>query len=348
MDGLAQSQRRATIHLLLGTACCVLLLEGLLRVPPIAGHFEQIAFNEVALKNRALAEDQRRGKPTPALLAFGTSRTGVALIPATVDAELRWPDRSFNLGVSSGPILVHRFWLEQYIRRHGVPRLVLLEVPVFSLNRNFHDDTDQYYRSVAEDHPLAFVTGMLAAPVPPAMKREILLSTAFNVYRYRAYLGPLTLQKAWTAPRSPYNDRTYEEGWFKGAPSLTPEQRRQQLKDYREKVLADYDVNLDEARAFLAYARDQGVPVALVQWPVSRTLQGLYEDLRIYPPYVQAIGRLQDEYRVPFINLHDLFPDMRDREDLFLDIHHLNPRGAEAMSRALAQSLQGLRAIPSP
>ena len=348
MDGLAQSQRRALLHLLLGTACCVLLLEGVLRIPSIAGHFEQIKFNEVALKNRALDEDQRRGKPPPALLAFGTSRTGVAFVPATVATELRLAYRGFNLGISSGPILVHRFWLEQYLRRHGVPRLVLLEVPVFSLSRNFHDDTDQYYRSVAEDQPLVFTTGVLSAPVPLEMKSEILLSTVFNFYRYRAYLGPLTLQKAWTAPRSPHNDRTYEDGWFKGAPLLTAEQRQRQLSEYRGKVLADYDVNLSEIRAFLAYAREQGIPVALVQWPVSRTLQDLYDELRIYPRYVQAIGRLQDDYRVPFINLHDLFPDTRDRTELFLDIHHLNPRGAEAMSKALARSLQEMPAIPPP
>lgn len=329
------------LRLLTLTLLCFLLLEGFLRLPPVENHLERIMFNEIAHKNKLLFYQPKIKQYPPDILAFGTSRTRFGFNPEVFDKTLQLSETSFNLGASSASPLLHRFWLEQYIYHYGKPKLVLLEVPEFVFNKHYADsETLHYLRSTAQEHPIRFIRTVITAPYPWDKKRDILLTTFWDMYRYREFLKLSKCFKTLFAdPHKRYQWRYAPNGWLAKNEAFNTETSQKQLKTFQEKALKSYEPDVTSARHFLAYARSQGIPVILVQWPVSQAFYNLDQEQHVYTPYLNSIRQLQIEFHVPFVNLNDTVPDAHQTR-YFADAHHLNTSGASVMSDALAKAVR--------
>lgn len=327
--------------LVICTVVCLCLLEGFFRLPPIENRLEQILFNEIAHKNKLLFQGPGIKQHPPDILAFGTSRTRFGFNPEVFDKTLQLSGTSFNLGASSASPLLHRFWLEQYIHAYGKPKLVLLEIPEFTLNKHYvNSETFHYLRATAQERPIRFIQAVIRAPYSWDKKRDILLTTFWNVYRYREFLKlPQCFKILSARPHKCYQWRYFPNGWLPKEGAFNAKASQKQMETFRTQVLKNYEPDITPARHFLAYARSQGIPVILVQWPVSQAFHALNQEQQVYAQYLSSIHQLESEFHVPFINLNDTFPGAHQLR-YFADGHHLNVQGAGVMSDALAKAIR--------
>jgi hypothetical protein len=330
--------------IILCTFVCFILIEGVLHIPLVENKFESIMFNEVAHKNNLLKQSSQFTERSPDVLVFGTSRTRHGFSPDYFQAASDAPVKSFNMGASAAPPILHRLWLDHHIRHHGKPKMVLLEL-MFKVDDHALQDQQYTYfmRALASDNPLHFVKTLLQAPISRDEKQSIFLVTYSNLYRFRNYFKFNKLIKALgEQPSVKYKNWQNPTGWVPERFPFDTEKAEKQNQEFQQRVLTYSEpASLADTRYFLEYAKSQDIPVVLFQWPVTQEYNTLYRQGKAYQKFLATLRDIQQEYGVQFIDLNERYASKMDHR-CFTDSHHLNEQGSIWMTQALAHELCSL------
>ncbi|WP_042704838.1 hypothetical protein [Azospirillum sp. B506] len=224
--------------------------------------------------------------------------------------------RALNLGMGGAPTVLSALLWDDYVERHGAPRLLVLE-PTGVVD-NPHD--------LADLPLLAHYSPRIDAFVRQENRELWMANHAFNLMTFnnnqtmRLVAGLL----------KPAGDRT-----LVGA---IPEPLKAQLAAAREETMTADDANWQALDHIVRSAQAQGTRVAVVITPY-------------FPTYA---GKLKN-FDAFFADLKDRLPagitviDARravDKDELFMDALHVNEDGVRAMFTALEPDLRPLGSCP--
>jgi hypothetical protein len=285
--------------------------------------------------------------PRVDVVCFGSSRFGGGIDEATVMAGLRHvsPVQTpviFNASVPLGDFVASEFMLHQ-LRQAGVrPTYALVEINPGFVNRRNDWMTAHIRRQLNwSDLPTYF------GDIWKAQRLGPLLSTRLNpIHCYRDELCQQA--KAWaTASATSASDREKSDPaaraadgvpWTQVLAALPPPSRGTPAglaMDTKAiyNILRSFRIGGTSTAAcerFLQACRDADIRVILVEAPLTCRFRE-----RIPPaidiPYRAYVNELTRRYACRFVDYRDQVPD-----EMFLDIHHLNPAGARYFSQRLS------------
>ncbi len=224
--------------------------------------------------------------------------------------------RALNLGMGGAPTVLSALLWEDYVERHGAPRLLILEPT--GLVDNPHD--------LADLPLLAYYSPRIDAFVRQENQELWMANHAFNLMTFnnnqtmRLIAGLL----------KPAADRT-----LVGA---IPEPMKAQLAAAPEEVMTAADANWQALDRIIRSAQAQGTRVAVVITPYFPTYAGKLKNFDAF--FAEMKSRLPSGVTVI---------DARravDKDELFMDALHVNEDGVRAMFAALEPELRPLGSCP--
>lgn len=224
--------------------------------------------------------------------------------------------RALNLGMGGAPTVLSALLWEDYVERHGAPRLLVLE-PTGVVD-NPHD--------LADLPLLAHYSPRIDAFVRQENKELWMANHAFNLMTFnnnqtmRLVAGLL----------KPAADRT-----LVGA---IPQPMKRQLAAAPEEMMTADDANWQALDSIIRSAQAHGTRVAVVITPYFPTYAGKLKNFDAF--FAELKGRLPAGVTVI---------DARravDKDELFMDALHINEDGVRAMFAALEPDLRPLGSCP--
>jgi len=283
---------------------------------------------------------------TPDVLYMGSSRIWTGLIPSRISARLAaWgiDIEGFNFGASATTPVVHRAFLRDDALPRGRPRLIILEVAAREFNAN----------NGRNEKPFTYLTGkrdvipfLLAGPTAGEAK-ALLFSNVFMSSRRFSDIRAWIQGRDEPAPEPGGTEPVtvqHADGWLEYAytPPVSWEEKKAYWEEvYREEVLVDYAIEgaPDMAfRRFLELAAENGIPVKLLNMPVTEEQMGFFTGGE-YAAYMDYVTRTAGEFGVELIDYNT--PGKRPPPGWYHDTHHLNTRGAEGFSDIVADEVVG-------
>ncbi len=224
--------------------------------------------------------------------------------------------RALNLGMGGAPTVLSALLWEDYVERHGAPRLLILEPT--GLVDNPHD--------LADLPLLAYYSPRIDAFIRQENRELWMANHAFNLMTFnnnqtmRLIAGLL----------KPAADRT-----LVGA---IPEPMKAQLAAAPEEMMTAADANWQAMDRIIRSAQAQGTRVAVVITPYFPTYAGKLKNFDAF--FAEMKSRLPAGVTVI---------DARravDKDELFMDALHVNEDGVRAMFAALEPELRPLGSCP--
>ncbi len=224
--------------------------------------------------------------------------------------------RALNLGMGGAPTVLSALLWEDYVERHGAPRLLVLE-PTGVVD-NPHD--------LADLPLLAYYSPRIDAFVRQENEELWMANHAFHLMTFNnnqtmRLVGGLL---------KPAADRT-----LVGA---IPEPMKAQLAAAPEEVMTANDANWQALDRIIRSAQAHGTRVAVVITPYFPTYAGKLRNFDAF--FAELKGRLPAGVTVI---------DARravDKDELFMDALHVNEDGVRAMFAALEPALRPLGTCP--
>lgn len=334
-----------------GFLAVLLLADAAARLGGIA--YWQPLVNNQALKIHVLLRDEI----DPDVLFLGTSKVNRAVIARVAAQELaaggEGPVTVFGLGQRGMSLHAQRILLADLLAAGRRPRLVALEVSPITLNANHGGFTDvlRFYASPAE--LLRLAPQLRDAGHWRAAGRGLFRGlTCLYLRGWSVLLNDGQRPQLDGIRRSRgFRYRSAADPGARRLDDLSPEALQRLLAESRDRgrrrYMRDYRIGGEPARgldAIMRMTREQEIPLVLFTVPVTGEYRrALYApgDRERFLDYVrEAAGRCE----VPFLDLDDGRQGLTDRH--FHDFGHLNPRGAERLTRRLAREL--LRSVPAP
>ncbi len=314
-------------------AVAVLVLNGIMdRWCPAA--FELI----YRMKWAALCRLAEEKTDRPLVVMLGSSRTEDAFKAGRLDGQ-PGPDgrpiAAYNFGVpASGPIHGHLYFRQMLA--HGIrPRLLLVEFlpPLFN---------DAHSRYISEENwtfpewvSASQLLRMAPCYVRPVRKSQIWLESRLAPWCvYRAFLRNW-LDSHWDSSIKLSPPVSTHDPWgFCHPEALTPADRVARSAGAREYVssLKHFHLGTGPARAMrdlLELCRREQIPIVLVITPESTTFQSWYT-----PECRATMRAMLEELRTTF-GVEVIDATDWNKDDEFLDGHHLEERGAERFTTRL-------------
>lgn len=224
--------------------------------------------------------------------------------------------RALNLGMGGAPTVLSALLWEDYVERHGAPRLLILEPT--GLVDNPHD--------LADLPLLAYYSPRIDAFVRQENRELWMANHAFHLMTFnnnqtmRLVAGLL----------KPADDRTLV--------GVIPEPLKAQLAAAPEETMTAADANWQAMDRIIRSAQAQGTRVAVVITPYFPTYAGKLKNFDAF--FAELKSRLPAGVTVI---------DARravDKDELFMDALHINEDGVRAMFTALEPQLRPLGNCP--
>lgn len=254
---------------------------------------------------------------------YGSSRAWHHFDPQIIEDSLA--ATAYNFGIDG-----HNFWLEylrhkEYLRYNKKPKLILLSVDVFSL----------------EKKPELFNADQF---LPYLFRKDVRdFTSSYKGFSWFDYRLPL-LRYYGKAEVMAQAAKTFA-GMERGAPAREKGYRGVNQKwnfdmDIAKKKMKHYRVNLDTASIrlfdiFLAECRDQGIPVIIVYSPEyisgQQFTQNREEGMNLYRDFAKKYNLLFLDYSGDEICTH---------KEFFYNATHMNRLGAELFTRKLVTDLK--------
>jgi len=327
-----------------GFLAVVLLADSAARLGGLA--YWQPLVNNQALKVHVLLRDEI----DPDVLVLGTSKVNRAVLARSLAAELAaggtGPVTVFGLGQRGMSLHAQRILLADLLAAGRRPRMVLLEVSPITLNANHGGLTDvlRFYASPAELVRLA--PRMRTAGHWRAAGRGLFRGLTCLYLRGWSVLFSDGQQGQLDRIRRCRGFRylTADEPGARRLDEMPQPERQRLLAGTRDRgrrrYMRDYSIGGEPARGLdevLRMTGELGIPLVLFTAPVAAEYrQALYgEGAR--ERFLAHVNETAARSGVPFIDLDDGRLGLTGRD--FHDFGHLNPRGAETLSRRLAREL---------
>jgi hypothetical protein len=253
---------------------------------------------------------------------------------------------SFNAGLSAINPDSARFYLEKIWLDRARPRVVVQGVRLYGFK----------YDSAAEDDS-RIKKGRLEALWTSGRWWDSVSADLIYVVRLSQYQGTLekSLEQLYQGkPLSSLLKRdgfpVNERGWEQRGTSLDEAKRRGWLKGRRpyntELSSEPFQVGLEGIRRAAALCRERGISYVLVAVPETPFYYSEPDGPERYQHFIDMLGNLAEEERVPFIDVSDGDLHAFDDDSYFSDYHHMLPKGADRFTELLAAELAPLLVEP--
>ncbi len=288
--------------------------------------------------------------PRADVIFLGTSRTRAAIIPAEIEERLsemlRRDISAYCLAQNGSNAYTSWLILDDAVRTHGPPEVIVLELSPASLNSNHKNVARDLgcYSSLAEivsgarwintpDRLSAAASGCFRGVSSAALYGSRFLyadSVYDNLARYRLLKGaefPQELKHQYQRPADP-------------KPVRRLAQLDTAIRITRNDYMRDYKIGGAPEAGFLAmvdFAATRKIPLILVDPPLTPEYR---EAINTPEEFAEYRSRVDQVLRDPHSTLVEANPgDLHVTEKDFQDLTHLNPLGARRFSRHLAESV---------
>ncbi|MBR1488641.1 MAG: hypothetical protein IJ603_07155 [Bacteroidales bacterium] len=259
--------------------------------------------------NSEIWNDVMEGRVDADVVALGSSRANTAFYPPVIDSVLH--TESWNLGILGNHFISEELRYEMLLRHNRSPRLVVQFVDPLTLMRDASFDRVQ------------FLPWFWDREFRQGLRRYLgdryFFRNAIPFFRYHSFLPwevsadkPATLRGFYTYP--PDRDDPF-----------SPE--REEFLVYESDLAARF-------RSFLEMLQGDGVSVLMVFPPEHKNFRyapGQYAAVR------DCFASISRETGIPFVDFSGL--EMCADSTCFIDISHLNRKGAVAFSDTLAHEI---------
>lgn len=283
---------------------------------------------------------------SPDILFLGSSRVNNGFDTITFEKLAPYPVQVYNLGLPTGDYYLFALLLENYLKKHKKPKLLLIELNDFGLKSTYFSDINSmYYRTLLTRDPLLAIRLFPSPLLSFRYKKEIFFNTLSGIYRYRSLLAPNYL--AYIFRRGPMPEMKFMDGWSPRNREIGKKEEHifvLSAKDAMQKLLADYQkTDTRQLEYLLNVAKKASIPTVLVEFPNHPSYQTLFDKSPYRMAFADAARSLQEKYQISIINLNTQHPP--DVSRLFFDARHLNAQGATYYTKLLAANLFQSREI---
>lgn len=308
------------------------LLDLSLTFTPLHEMIEARVENHLAHKFQALETEK-----SVDILAFGTSRTLHGFKTDVFEQASPVRLNAYNMGVVSGDYYVFQLMLEQYIKHHTKPKLVILEASDFIFNNDRMSDSNLLYlRTLLSYRPELYKTLLQSDQLSSDNKVELLLSSVSAVYRYRSLISPTILTHGMIDGQKKRN--RLEEGWIAFADNVDENWRNKadEFASNRIRKIFSASSAIHQGRliGFLNYCATQNIPVVMVAWPYHEAYREAFQKMPMSQTYQRQLAQVIKRYRLPFFQLV-----VSQTPTSFGDVDHLSESGAILTTADLAQKI---------
>jgi hypothetical protein len=285
-----------------------------------------------------LVSELRRSSAHPEIICLGSSRFGAGINSPVVESAIALqtgmasPPVVFNAAMPWGDLITDEFMLEALLNSGEHPRLLVVEVSCESLQRRNRWMPAHVLRELRWQDLPRFVKDVTAS----RQLGRLLGSKLLPLYIHRSDI--------WREAKSllPVDDQATDSSAEECVPPPTPadwhkiiihqpaENVRSWLRSYAP---GGYSVWCLER--LLQRCREDDIAVILIGVPVSKAYRNMVSP-ETDSAYRASIDELCNEYGCRFVDCRDRLPD-----EMFEDIHHLSPAGAEEFSRLLGREVLG-------
>lgn len=337
-----------------------------LNIPAWKNQLDYMSNNPLPQKLQALKQDNPKALD---VMVLGTSRVNNGFATPYFESASSLRLNTFNMGLPLANYLVLKQYLAFHIAHYGKPRIVVLEVADYLLNKRYYSyQTALYYRDLLyPQHTLAQV--MSAPNLSWAYKQEILLSAVSNIYCYRRVLSPEALWTVlWskisyklnmllgrqpdplpalqrTQPHNtealPYKEGQSYDGWYPRTGKTLQHAALSYLTDaqHRAKTFQSNYTEIDAKglQEVIDLCQQHNIEVALLIMPNRPEYSTQFQRQTVYPHYVETVEALARRNNIALLDLS------KERQlpgkDIYTDSIHLNTAGAITYTRLLKQQL---------
>jgi hypothetical protein len=336
-------------------------------IPKVQRHLDTWIANRLPEKHELLSQ---KGLLPIDILALGSSLTDNGFAPPAFEQAAPYPVQVFNMGLSASRYDVLEAVLKYHIGHFGKPRLLLLEVGDFMLEKQdlFSYMPMLYYQTLMTLDPNLQDEIMKAPFLPLEDRNELFFSRLSGLYRYRHLFSPIVIQIKLTkhlqkhfsngAKRAQPNSdmvlvNTIQEpdeyrlsdqklkGWHptRIGPSMQTEAGARLNAMLLKPMHIDTMAKLDFTKLtrLLDYCRTQQIPVVLVQYPMHPQYISILKASGYETPFMDGVDQVAHEYHLPYFNYNR--NDFIRQPRWYTDARHLSKVGAIAVSRHLAQDI---------
>lgn len=247
------------------------------------------------------------------ILLFGTSRILHAFDPTIIKDSVEMS--IYNCGISGGKNIYTHYMLLNYLLKHHVPRIIVLEInpedflqseEPYSINKFSHfygrdEVCDSFMTQVSQDKGLLFSNLYRYNVIS-----KDLLTGLFRYHTYRSHDG--------------YEPRD-----------------RPKIDFYKSQLIKRkyFESNIDYKRLeicdeFFSKCLETGIQLILVTFPEYTIIDEHYFD---------PVRAIAEKYQIPFFDYHYRL-GFENYPEYFVDKLHLNTKGAEILSSIFAHDLK--------
>ena len=252
--------------------------------------------------------DIMEGKASADILILGDSRALNSCDREVLDGLCGYS--AYNLAIIGNPFILQEFRYRMYRRHNSKPKLILLFVDEFTLNKAISAfDREQFYPWMWDWTYFKSIRHF---------SKEFVRRSVIPLYRYHGY-RPWVLGKGPRLTRRgfhPFEDEVFH-----------PEPEEEKAFGYRQETDRMF-------RDFIRNATREGIRVVLIAPPYHDSFRFKAGEKEKMEAYICAVA---DDCGVPFLNSSSL--EMVHDSTLFLDRGHLNAKGARVYSDSLARYL---------
>lgn len=293
-------------------------------------------------------------EPRANIVFMGSSRASTGFRATLAAQEIAQQDgvyvRVANLGVTGSSIELQYALLKNSLETGKQPDIIVYGLAEFELNSRLTSPDGDYFASRLPYYTNALRLDDFDLYSGQTLEKKIsfLLKQTLPLYRDHDLIrNALSIQ---FNPDDPLHqnyllgsgliDQILQEG-SSPPPDLHGSERdlAQARDEYKNYLLNPYQFEgyqLDRLHDFLSLAQARGIKVILVNMPVSaehRTFWNRPEDRQ---RYVQMVRGIAQEFDVPLLDLYE-HNEQEIPADGFFDTHHLNQKGAAALTHLVVQ-----------
>jgi len=261
-------------------------------------------------------EELMEGKISADIVALGSSRTFVQVVPEILDSVSGV--NSYNLGMDGSHINRQVLKYELFRQRNTKPKVIVQNIDAFTMSYKIGYGMEQFF-------PYFWY---------PDVRRTFFPSEPFSfgdkyipMYRYHGYNPEMFVHRYPRSLRKGYSERNYK--WDGRAYNLQ-----------KAIVFKSSDTTLCMFDRYLRKAKEEDVQVIFVYAPLY---YGATEKIINIDEMYSLYQSLADKYEIPILDYSDMW--ICHDTTYFYNAMHLNKTGAEIFTDSLANDIKRLGVI---
>jgi hypothetical protein len=287
--------------------------------------------------------------PRSDVLFMGSSRALFGLDPAIAEADVAQRAgveiRAFNVAVAGGATDMNYLILKNIVGDNKRPHVLIYGLAEFELMRvpNYVPCRFPYFALLLRPDDFAVCPGtgvegvlnfVLNQSVPLARDRDLIRNGV------NTWLNPDDWMHRRFAP-GPDHETLRDDGFGTWPKSFVIDQRvlaanRAGIRGYLSHFQFDA-ARVARLHDLLQLARAWGIGVLLVDMPVAPEFQELWDDTESRDRYQATVRAIAEAQGVPLLDLYANPAESSLSTSMFLDLDHLSPAGAAAVTRLVAE-----------